>query len=121
MADKVSLRSDSNTVDSQDAGPSQQTHKLLRQPRGTLVHVRIAGTQGGQLQLPFRMSFRPTSNRAHVRIAGMPSVLSVPRLHRSVPKNNLAHGHILSKTIGHRPQHTHNIFCSMHDPLREGT
>jgi len=92
----------------------------LRQPRGTLVRERIAGTQGGQLQLPSRMSFRPTSSHAHVRIADMSNVLSVPRLHRSVPKNNLADGHTLSKTSGHRPQHTHNIFCSMHDPLREG-
>ncbi|DBA88415.1 TPA: hypothetical protein ACH3X2_004906 [Trebouxia sp. C0005] len=121
MADKVSLRCDSNTADSQNVVPVQQIHKLLRPPRGTHVHVRIAGTQGCQLQLPFRMSFRPTSSHAHVRIADMPNVLSVPRLHRSVPKNNLAHGHTLSKTSGHRPQHTHNIFCSMHDPLREGS
>ena len=120
MADKAALRSDSNTADSQDVVPSQQTHKLLRQPKGTLVHVRIAGTQDGQLQLPFRMSFHPTSSHAHVRIANISDVLSVQRLHRSVPKNNLAHGHTLSKTSGHRPQHTHNIFCSMHDPLGEG-
>ncbi|KAL0041325.1 hypothetical protein WJX77_012517 [Trebouxia sp. C0004] len=42
------------------------------------MSAKLIGTQGGQLQLPFRMSFHPTSSHAHVRIANMSNVLSVP-------------------------------------------